>query len=161
MTEFTGLRGQLFAASQLLAVSNRQLLARGVCRSLRSPYMTASASPPLPRQGESGQINMIVSAWNNGKANTRTGGGYGIKMRRKDRDNHFRRTWPSVIVELENGQVLDIAPSPSFWRNCAELRRKEIGKWMLDDRLAPWPKGRPPTFRLMPTGDRRFRLSRL
>lgn len=54
MTEFTGLRGQLFAASQLLAVSNGQLFARGVCRSLRSPYMTASASPPLLREGEAG-----------------------------------------------------------------------------------------------------------
>ncbi len=104
---------------------------------------------------------MIVSGWSNGSPNDSTGGGYGIKIRRKDRDDHFRRTWPSVIVERDNGQVLDIAPSPSFCRNCPELRRKEIGKWMLDNGLADWSKGRPPKFILVLTGDRRFRLSRL
>jgi len=104
---------------------------------------------------------MIVSGWSNGKANNRTGGGYGIKISRKDRNDHFRRTWPSVIVEIDNGQVLDIAPSPSFWRNCPELRRREIGRWILDQRAAPWERGKPPKFRLDPIADRRFRLSRL
>jgi len=104
---------------------------------------------------------MIVVGWNNGKPNNRTGGGYGIKVRRVDRDNYFRKTWPSVTVEMENGEVLDIAPSGSFWRNCPEVRRKEIGQWMLDQGLAPWPKGKPPKFKLEPIGDRRFKLSRL
>lgn len=117
--------------------------------------------PPLLRQGEREETNMIVSGWSNGKANNRTGGGYGIKIRREDRDNHFSKTWASVTLELDNARVLDIPPSPSFWRNCPELRRKEIGKWMLDQRLAPWPKGEPPKFKLDPMGDRRFRLSRL
>jgi len=102
---------------------------------------------------------MIVSGWSNGKANNRTGGGYGIKMSTKDRDHHFSKTWASVSVEIDNGEVLDIAPSPSFWRKCPELRRKEIGKWMLDHGLAPWPKGQPPKFRLDQMGDRRFTLS--
>jgi len=104
---------------------------------------------------------MIVSGWSNGSPNDSTGGGYGIKIRRKDRDDHFRRTWPSVIIEIENREVLEIIPSNSFWWNCPELRRKEIGRWMRDQRLAPWPKGKPPKFKLEPIGDRRFKLSRL
>lgn len=104
---------------------------------------------------------MIASGWSNGSPNDSTGGGYGIKIRRKDRDDHFQRTWPSVIIEIENREVLEIIPSSSFWRNCLELRRKEIGRWMLDQRLAPWPKGKPPKFKLEPIGDRRFSLSRL
>lgn len=104
---------------------------------------------------------MIVSGWNNGKPNNRSGGGYGIKIRRKDRDDRFQRTWPSVIVETENGEVLDIVPSSSFWSNCPELRRKEIGRWMVEQGLALWPKGKPPKFQLEPIGDRRFRSSRL
>ena len=103
---------------------------------------------------------MIVSGWNNGQGNNVSGGGYGIKMSPKDRDNHFHKTWTSVAVELDTGEVVDARLSPSFWRNCPELRRKEIGKWMLDQGLAPWPKGKPPRLSLEPIGIRRFRLSR-
>jgi len=105
-------------------------------------------------------MSMIVSGWNNGKANNVTGGGYGVKMNHKDRDMHFLKTWTSVAVELDTEEVLDARLSPSFWRQCPELRSARIGKWMLDHRLAPWPKGRPPRFSLEPIGHRRFRLSR-
>jgi len=104
---------------------------------------------------------MIVAGWNNGKANNVTGGGYGIKIRRKDRDNYFRKRWTSVALELDNGDVVDVRLSPSFWRKCPELRGVRIGKWMLDYGLAPWPRGKPPRFQLEPIGNRRFRLSRL
>lgn len=104
---------------------------------------------------------MIVSGWNNGKGNNATGGGYGIKMSPKDRDNHFCKTWTSVAVELDAGEVVEARLSPSFWRKCSELRSATIGKWMLDHGLAPWPKGKPPRFQLQPIGDRRFRLSPL
>jgi hypothetical protein len=104
---------------------------------------------------------MVVSGWSNGSPNDSTGGGYGIKIRRQDRDEHFGHTWSSVLVELENGEVFDIGLSSSFWTTCPELRRKEIGKWMLDNGLGRWSNGRPHKFRLVPTGDRRFTLSRL
>lgn len=104
---------------------------------------------------------MVVSGWDNGKRNDRTGGGYGIKMAGRDRDKHFRRAWASVVVELDNGEAAVARLSPSFWRKCPELRCATIGKWMLDQGLAPWSKGKPPRFRLEPTGDRGFRLSRL
>jgi len=104
---------------------------------------------------------MIVAGWNNGKANNTTGGGYGVKIRREDRDSYFHKTWASVTVEFDNGGVVGTRLSPSFWRTCPELRRKEIGKWMIDLGFACWQKGNPPKFRLDPIGNRRFRLSRL
>ena len=103
---------------------------------------------------------MIVTGWNNGKHNNITGGGYGIEIDPEDRDKYFRRTWTSVVIELDNEDVVGVTVSPSFWRGCPELRRKEIGKWMLDHRLAPW-KGKRPRSRLELVGHRRFRLSRL
>lgn len=104
---------------------------------------------------------MIVGGWHNGKANNTTGGGYAIRIRPEDRDNYFRKRWSSVAVELDTGEVVDARLSPSFWRKCRQLRGRELGKWMLDHGLAPWPKGKPPKFKLEPIGDRRFRLSRL
>jgi hypothetical protein len=29
----------------------------------------------------------------------------------------------------------------SFWRSCSEFRNTNIGRWLLDRGLAPWPKG--------------------
>lgn len=101
---------------------------------------------------------MIVTAWSNGSPNNRTGSGYGIRMSRRDRDQYFQQSWPTVTIELDWGAA-EVNLAPSFWRRCTELRSAAIGKWLLDHGLAPWPKGSPPKLRLMPVGDRRFRLS--
>ena len=103
----------------------------------------------------------MVVGWNNGTPNNRTGGGYGIRVYRKDRDAYFRKAWTSVAVELDNGEVVDARLSRSFWGKSRVLFGKEMGKWMLERGLAPWPKGKPPRFNLEPIGDRRFSLSRL
>jgi len=102
---------------------------------------------------------MIVVGWNNGDPNSRTGGGYGIRIRGEDRDEYFRKTWSSVAVELETGEVFDAGLSPSFWGKTRALWRREIGNWMLERGMAPWPKGKPPRFRLEPIADRKFRLT--
>ena len=36
----------------------------------------------------------------------------------------------------------------------------EIGRWMLDEELAPWPVRQPPAFHLEQVGSARFRVSR-
>ncbi len=102
---------------------------------------------------------MIVKGWNDGSPNNTTGSGYGIRLRRGDRDKHFRPDWSSVSVELEGGGTITVNLTPSFWRRCTELRNPAIGKWLLDHGLAPWPKGNPSRMKLEPVGDRRFRLS--
>jgi len=105
---------------------------------------------------------MIVKGWNNGSPNDETGAGYGIKIQYEDREEFFKKDWPSVIVELEGEGEVEVRLSKSFWRCCPELRRKEIGKWMLKKGIkkgnAPWPKGNPPAFELVPIGNRKFRL---
>ena len=93
---------------------------------------------------------MIASGWKTGSPNDETGAGYGIRISLFDRDEHFRRVWSSVTLELGEDDVVQVNLSNSFWNRCSELRKKEIGKWMLDRGLAPWPKGYPPQFRLEP-----------
>ena len=53
-------------------------------------------------------LRMIVVGWNNGSPNNRTGAGYGVRIVREDRDMYFQNTWSSVIIELDNGDLLVI-----------------------------------------------------
>lgn len=75
---------------------------------------------------------MIVPGWNNGYPDNRTGTGYGIKISTEDRDRYFHKDWNFVEIELENGEIVRVNLSNSFWNRCAELRSSEIGKLMLD-----------------------------
>ena len=103
---------------------------------------------------------MIVKAWNNGKHNP-TGAGYGLKLRPADRDKYFDRQWKSVIVEIPHRSEWVEAEvnvsKKSFWNSrCRELINKEIGRWLIAQGLAPWPKRKPPRIELEPLGGRRF-----
>lgn len=101
---------------------------------------------------------MIVTAWNNGSPNNKTGSGYGIRISRKDRDKHFDPEWSGVEVELGENEIVDVSISNSFWDDCIELRSSEIGLWMLNKNDAPWPKYDPPQYKLVLLRKDRFVL---
>ncbi len=70
----------------------------------------------------------------------------------------FDPGWPDVIVSLDQGETVSVALSKSFWRSCPELRSAAIGRWLLRNRLAPWPRGLPPTLLLRHVAGNRFEL---
>jgi len=95
---------------------------------------------------------MIVTAWNNGQPYA-TGAGYGLKISRADRDLYFRREWKSVFVVLEGETRLveiNIAKASLWGSTCRELISAEVGRWLIKNGLAPWPKGQPPELTLEP-----------
>ena len=98
---------------------------------------------------------MHATAWHNGGPPT-DAAGYGIKFSAADRDRHFVKEWDDVVLELEGGQTATVTLSPSFWRNCSELRSAEIGRWLLDRKAAPWHSGSPPTMAVTPLDGNRF-----
>jgi hypothetical protein len=103
---------------------------------------------------------MIVKAWNNGHHH-RNGNGYGIKISPSDRDRYFKREWKLILVELEgeSGAVEININKASFWNDaCRELISVQLGKWMIKNGLAPWPKGNPPELLLEPLVGNRFQL---
>jgi hypothetical protein len=63
-----------------------------------------------------------------------------------------------VIVDLPNGQSTTARLSSRFWTTCPEFRSADIGRFLLEMRLAPWPKGKPPSLELVPLEGNRFRL---
>ncbi len=102
---------------------------------------------------------MIVAGWNNGSPNNKTGAGYGIRITRQDQERYFKKSWSSITIEFDNGDSVDIRLSDSFWRKCLELRDAKIGKWMINNRLAPWSNGSPPNLKLEPLAEGKFLLS--
>ena len=99
-----------------------------------------------------------ATAWRNGSPDER-GNGYGLKISAVDRDAFLKRTFGSIDLYLSG------VPRPvsvnihkaSMWEGtCRELISKEIGAWLMRMGLAPWPKGEPPRFRLVPRDERRF-----
>lgn len=105
---------------------------------------------------------MKVTAWTNARPNLGTGSGFGIRLRKVDRDLYFDKSHPRIKLHLKGGQTLTIDLSRSFWRGCTEIRSKEIGKWILDQlgqEKTMWPKGRPPAFDLIPLSKDEFELA--
>jgi len=102
---------------------------------------------------------ITVTAWNNG-SHSSSGSGYGLRIPLKQRDAFFSRAWRFVVIHMPNGGTsvkVNVAKA-SFWEKCPELISREIGKWLLANGFAPWPKGHPPSFILRPVGDGEFEL---
>lgn len=104
---------------------------------------------------------MIVTAWNNGSHN-KTGSGYGFKVGKEDRDEHFDSNWESIYLKLpgESEWVKININKDSFWNGCRELICKKIGIWLRERNEAPWPKGDPPKFCLVQVKDNRFEITK-
>ncbi len=102
---------------------------------------------------------MKVTAWNNGKHH-KSGAGYGIKISLIDRDRYFKKSWESIYLKLPNGVDAEINTyKASFWNDsCRELISKEIGKWFIDYKKAPWHFGSPPKFHMSSNSERHFVL---
>lgn len=108
---------------------------------------------------------MEWTAWNNGDHH-KTGGGYGLQIPVEYRDSHFDLKFGTVILEIETqNKLLEIRfniDKDSFWGpNCNELIKKEFGIWLLNQELAPWPKGHPPKLLISKVGIGRFHLDEI
>jgi hypothetical protein len=83
-----------------------------------------------------------VKAWNNG-AHHPTGGGYGLKVPPIDRDRYFIRSWGTVRLIGFGDEPIEVnIDKDSFWDpTCRELISADLGRWMIAQRIAPWPDG--------------------
>jgi hypothetical protein len=95
-------------------------------------------------------------AWNNGRT------GYGLKVSAIDRDAYLKREWGSVDLYLpgrDQPARVNVNKDSLWNKTCRELISKEIGAWLIDNGMAPWPKGHPPKFRLLRRAPREFDLA--
>ena len=103
---------------------------------------------------------MIVSAWNNGD-HFSSGAGYGVKIKKSDRDQFFYSSWKEVSLQLAGTSepIMVNTNKKSFWSDeCRELIHQGIGKWLIGLNLAFWEMYKPPKLELVPLGSNRFLL---
>ena len=85
-----------------------------------------------------------------------------IRIDIEDRNRYFNRDWDYIIIELEGEtNQINVNLSPSFWRRCKELRSAGIGRWLIKNGLAPWPRYNPPELRLEHIEDNCFKLIKI
>ena len=99
---------------------------------------------------------MIVSAWNDNN-HFETGEGYGIRIRIEDK-HYFNRNWTSVRIRIYGRPDFTAPITESFWRNCHEIRDKNIGQWFIYLKHRYWRKGHTPKFELIHLDDNLFEL---
>lgn len=107
-------------------------------------------------------MELTWTAWNNGKHLT-SGAGYGLKVPINDRDMYFERNWSKIILELPKPpgytEVEVNISKTSFWnKGCHELICRDIGIWLRDLGLAPWPSRNPPKLQIQVVVENRFRI---
>lgn len=96
-----------------------------------------------------------ATAWTNGSPSP-TGSGYGLRVTKADRDCYFDPAWTAVTLRFDDDSEIEVPITSSFWENCTELRSSAIGRWMMNQRVAPWSHRQPPRVALTRIGDRRF-----
>ena len=96
---------------------------------------------------------MEVSTWSNG------GEGRGLRIGKRNRDAYFNEAWSEIIVEIE-GNACKFKLTPSFWKNCPEIRGKELKPWLETNGMSNWPKGHPHKVKLIPLRGNCFRLEK-
>jgi len=92
-----------------------------------------------------------------------TGSGYGLKISVQDRDKFFKKSYKQAVLHLEGqSQPIEInIDKPSFWDgNCRELVSKEIGQWLIKNKLSDWEIGQPPRLNMIFLGENNFQLKR-
>ena len=97
---------------------------------------------------------MRVTAWSNG------GSTYGIRIGVPNRRAFFDEAWSTIDIEIE-GRPHTFELTGGFKRGCPEVRDRKspvIREWLKRHHTLKWPKGRPPSFELVPLERNRFRL---
>ena len=107
------------------------------------------------------QNNFIGTAWNNG-LKKESGAGYGLKISRENRDQFFTRHKPVMLKLISakgTSQAMANIDKDSFWNGaCQELISKDIGVWFIRNCFAPWCKGLPPRFQIVPISENEFEV---
>lgn len=97
---------------------------------------------------------MEASGWHNGH------GAYGIRVGKKNRDAFFRPSPLPISIEID-GRVHRFFLSPSFWRDCPEIRDRKspvLQEWLNENFGLPWNPYNPPKVILDDLGNRTYRL---
>ena len=88
-----------------------------------------------------------------------TGAGFGIRIPIAARNETFDKSWKDVELSID-GKTCCVAITGGFWRDCPELRSKEIGLWLIRKKLSSRPKRKPHAVSMKHLEGNRFEVSK-
>ena len=102
---------------------------------------------------------MKATAWNASKY-LRSGGGYGFRISKADRDKYLDRRLGSArfLISEPNEWAEANIEKDGFWGDHTVMIDKSLGQWFLRKGYARWVPGKPPVFHLEPMGRNEFRV---
>lgn len=102
---------------------------------------------------------MKATAWNVGNY-LKSGGGYGFRISKADRDQYLDRRLGRVRFLITEPDVWAEAniDKDGFWGEHTVMIDKSLGQWFLRKGYARWVPGAPPVFRLEPMAANEFRV---
>jgi len=106
--------------------------------------------------------SFTVTVWHNGNP-SKTGSGYGLKISIDDRDTYFKKSAKSVVLHLsgQTGTISVNTDKSSFWSPiCRELVSKDIGAWLIANKMGKWARWSPPKLTMISLGNNEFRLKK-
>ena len=97
---------------------------------------------------------IIVKTWSNGKANEKTGSGYGLRIGKKNRDKYFSDNLEYSLI-LDNKRI-KVNITPGFYKECPEIRDKKIGMFLINNNLHKWKSRSPHLLNMIKLDDKTF-----
>ena len=98
-----------------------------------------------------------TTVWAGSRPNIITGSGYGINIPIKIRDEIFQKNWKNIELDLD-GLITYVSISEAFWRKCNEVRSPEIGKWLIENNVNTWIKGKPTKLEMIHIKENKFKV---
>lgn len=99
---------------------------------------------------------IIVKTWSNGKANEKTGSGYGLRIGKKNRDKYFSDNVEYSLI-IDNKKI-KINITPGFYKECPEIRDKKIGMFLIKNKLHKWKSGNTNSLNMIKVDDKTFEI---
>jgi len=104
-----------------------------------------------------------VTAYNNGKYH-KSGAGYGFRINNSDVRRYFQIPYSNISLHLENSKkeiLVNLNSSSISYGERIIITNKEIGKWLIKNKMAIWSEGTPPKFKMIHLNENKFVIRKI
>ena len=107
--------------------------------------------------------SIVVSAYNSGKF-SKTGAGYGFRIKNSDVKENSDLLTSEIFLTLDNeGESVKVRINQDLVSNGDRVvfTSKEIGRWLITNKMGDWNDGNPPEFLMTHLKKNEFRISKV
>ncbi len=108
-------------------------------------------------------LEIIVRAYNNGKY-TKTGAGYGFRIKKSDVINNSKIFTSTIFVTMDSKLQripIHINQNSILYGESIIFTKKEIGLWLIQHMMGHWKDGDPPEFFMKHDKNNHFKIKKI